>query len=192
MRSNTTPPRATSICGPRARSRERQPPKRPVSSPSRTLFIGTEKGFTYRLTLMPAARASAQILIRNADAVPAAASVPVSSSEPHVAALVRLVRAVTRREPLPGYAIHAGGQSLAAGIRLVETWRGPRFAALVLEADALPSAPAGGAAGLAGTIGSLPGIGPVAALWLAPPATGPSGGRLGVAVVEAAATGDLR
>ena len=157
-----------------------------------TLFIGTEKGFTYRLTLMPAVRASAQILIRNADAVPAAASVPVSSSEPHVAALVRLVRAVARREPLPGYAIHAGGRSLAAGIRLVETWRGPRFAALVLEADALPSAPAGGAAGLAGTIGSLPGIGPVAALWLAPPATGPSGGRLGVAVVEAAATGDLR
>ena len=165
-----------------------------------TLFIGTEKGFTYRLTLMPAARASAQILIRNADAVPAAASVPVSGGEPrigvrgepHVAALVRLVRAVARREPLPGYAIHAGGRSLAAGIRLVETWRGPRFAALVLEADILPSAPAGGAAGLAGTIGSLPGIGPVAALWLAPPATGPSGGRLGVAVVEAAATGDLR
>ena len=157
-----------------------------------TLFIGTEKGFTYRLTLMPVARASAQILIRNADAVPAAASVPVSTSESHVAALVRLVRAVARREPLPGYAIHAGGRSLAAGIRLVETWRGPRFAALVLEADALPSAPAGGAAGLAGTIGSLPGIGPVAALWLAPPATGPSGGRLGVAVVEAAATGDLR
>ena len=158
-----------------------------------TLFIGTERGFTYRLTLMPSARASAQILIRNADAVPATAtSVPASSSEPHVGALVRLVRAVARREPLPGYAIHAGGRSLAAGIRLIETWRGPRFAALVLEADALPSAAAGGAAGLAGTIGSLPGIGPVAALWLAPPATGPSGGRLGVAVVEAAATGDLR
>ena len=158
-----------------------------------TLFIGTERGFTYRLTLMPSARASAQILIRNADAVPATAtSVPASSSEPHVGALVRLVRAVARREPLPGYAIHAGGRSLAGGIRLIETWRGPRFAALVLEADTLPSAAAGGAAGLAGTIASLPGIGPVAALWLAPPATGPWGGRLGVAVVEAAATGDLR
>ena len=35
----------------------------------------------------------------------------------------------------------------------------------------------------AGTIGSLQGIGPVAALRLAPPATGPSGGRLVVAVV---------
>ena len=153
-----------------------------------TLFIGTEKGFTYRLTLMPAARASAQILIRNADAVPAAASVPAPGGEPHVASLVRLVRAVARREALPGYAIHAGGGSLAAGIRLIETWRGPRFAALVLEADALPSAPAG----LAGTIAGLSGIGPVAALWLASPETGPSGGRLGVAVVETAATGDLR
>ena len=199
MRSSTTPRRAISICGPRAQRRERLARKRPrigvrgqAGFEPVTLFIGTEKGFTYRLALMPAARASAQILIRNADAVPAAASVPVSGGEPHVGALVRLVRAVARREPLPGYAIHAGGRSLAAGIRLVETWRGPRFAALVLEADALPSAPAGGAAGLAGTIGSLPGIGPVAALWLAPPATGPSGGRLGVAVVEAAATGDLR
>ena len=158
-----------------------------------TLFIGTEKGFTYRLTLMPAARASAQILIRNADAVPAAASVPVFGSEPHVAALVRLVRAVARREALPGYAIHAGGRSLAAGIRLIETWRGPRFAAHVLEADRSPSAGTSDVAGLAGTIARsvehLPGIGPVAALWLAPPATGPSGGRLGVAVVESAGAG---
>ena len=33
-----------------------------------TLFIGTELGFTYRLTLTPTVRDSAQILIRNADA----------------------------------------------------------------------------------------------------------------------------
>ena len=165
-----------------------------------TLFIGTEKGFTYRLTLMPAVRDSAQILIRNADAVPGAAAFAASPSagDPHVAALVKLVRAVARREPLPGYAIHAGGGSLAAGVRLIETWRGPRLAALILEADSLPSASGdstawpglrSGPAGLARTIGSLPGIGPVAALWLAAPATGPSGGRLGVAVVEAAGAG---
>ncbi len=173
-----------------------------------TLFIGTEKGFTYRLTLMPAARASAQILIRNADAVPAAASAPASGGEPHVAALVRLVRAVARREALPGYEIRAGlaprlgGRDrlppiradgpAAAGLTLIETWRGPRFAALVFEAARPASDDAEGAAGLAGTIGSLPGIGPVAALWLAPPATGPSGGRLAVAVVEAAGAGDPR
>ena len=35
-----------------------------------TLFIGTEKGFTYRLTLTPAVRDSAQILIRNGAALP--------------------------------------------------------------------------------------------------------------------------
>ena len=156
-----------------------------------TLFIGTEKGFTYRLTLMPAARDSAQILIRNADAVPSSAAFAASPSvgEPHVAALVRLVRAVAGREPLPGTAIHAGGGSLGAGIRLIETWRGPRFAALVFEAERPASEDADGLASLAGTIGSLPGIGPVAALWLAPPATGPSGGRLGVAVVVAAGAG---
>ena len=154
-----------------------------------TLFVGTEKGFTYRLTLMPAARASAQILIRNADALPGAAVADPVAGGPHVAALVRLVRAVARRDLLPGYAVHAGGEALPPGVTLIETWRGPRFAALVFEAARPASEDAEGAAGLAGTIGSLPGIGPVAALWLAPPATGPSGGRLGVAVVEAAGAG---
>ena len=168
---------------------------RPLAEPAAhdpvTLFIGTEKGFTYRVTLTPGARDSAQILIRNADAVPSSSAfaASLSAGEPHVAALVRLVRAVAGREPLPGIAIHAGGGSLGAGIRLIETWRGPRFAALVFEAERPASQDADGLAGLAGTIGSMPGIGPVAALWLAPPATGPSGGRLGVAVVETAGAG---
>ena len=158
-----------------------------------TLFVGTEKGFTYRLTLTPAARDSAQILIRNAEALPGggetAAAAPATRSDPHVAALVRLVRAVARRDLLPGYTVHAGGEALQPGLTLIETWRGPRLAALVFEAARPASNDAGGAAGLAGTIGRLPGVGPVAALWLAPPATGPSGGRLGVAVVEAAGAG---
>ena len=178
-----------------------------------TLFVGTEKGFTYRLTLTPSNRDPAQILIRNADVLPGAAvadpvaggpriggslSRPASrEGRPHIAALVRLVRAVARRDLLPGYAVHAGGEALRPGLTLIETWRGPRLAALVIEAarSASPGSGsgagenAGGAAGLAGSIGSLPGIGPVAALWLAPPASGPSGGRLGVAVVEAAGAG---
>ena len=158
-----------------------------------TLFVGTEQGFTYRLTLTPSDRDSAQILIRNAAAVPAtAASAPASGSDPHVAALVRLVRAVARRDLLPGYAVHAGGEALQPGLTLIETWRGLRFAALVFEAACPASKDAGGAAGLAGTIGRLPGIGHVAALWLAPPSTGPSGGRLGVAVVETAGAGGPR
>ncbi len=149
-----------------------------------TLFVGTERGFTYRLTLTPAARGSAQILIRNAAVSPdAATAVPAGRGSPHVAALVRLVRAVARRELLAGYEIHAGGPS-PSGLTPIETWRGPRFRALVFEAGR--SAPAGGdgPAGLAGTIGALPGAGRMAALWLAAPGTGPKGGRLAVAVVE--------
>jgi len=159
-----------------------------------TLFIGTEKGFTYRLTLTPTVRDSAQILIRNARALPdAAVAATPAGTDPHVAALVRVIRAVARREPLPGYAIHAGSGSSVAGLAIVETWRGPRFRALVLEAERSPSASAGSAAaGLAGTIEDALGAGRLAALWLAASGAGPSGGRLGVAVVESAVSGSLR
>ena len=154
-----------------------------------TLFVGTERGFTYRLTLTPAARDSAQILIRNADTAAAvAARGAVPAGDPHLAALVGLVRAVARREALPGYAITRGEGVSPDGMAFIETWRGPRFAAHVLEADR--DAP--DAAGLAGTIGGLPSLGRaadgarLAALWLAAPGTGPSGGRLVVAVTAAA------
>ena len=151
-----------------------------------TLFVGTERGFTYRLTLTPSARGSAQILIRNAAVPPdAATAVPAGRDSPRVAALVRLVRAVARRELLAGYEIHAGGPS-HSGLIPIETWRGPRFRALVLEADRLPSASPDGPAGLAGTIGDSLAAGRLAALWLAAPGSGPRGGRLAVAVVEAA------
>ena len=158
-----------------------------------TLFLGTEKGFTYRLTLTPSDRDAAQVLIRNRRAMPAQDvndPGPALSTDPHIAALVKLVRAVARREPLAAYAIHAGlagGDSfVAAGVRLIETWRGPRFRALVFEAGR--SAPVGGngPAGLAGTIEETLAAGRVAALWLAAPGTGPTGGRLAVAVVETA------
>ncbi len=153
-----------------------------------TLFIGTEKGFTYRLTLTPAARDSAQILIRNARALPDEAALAVAPGvDPYLAGLVRLVRAVARREMLPGYEILASSGRTVAGLTFIETWRGPRFAALVFEAARPASDDADERAGLAGTIEGLAGIGRVAALWLAAPGTGPSGGRLAVAVVEATA-----
>ena len=145
-----------------------------------TLFVGTERGFTYRLTLIPAVRESAQILVRNAAALPGAAVADPVAGGPHIAVLVRLVRAVARRETLPGYAIARGAGVSPDGMNFIETWRGPRLAAHVLEADR--DAP--DAAGLAGTIGGLPGVGRLAALWLAAPGTGPSGGRLVVAVTE--------
>ena len=80
------------------------------------LFIGTEKGFTYRLTLTPSDRDSAQILIRNGAALTraeAGAAVPATGADPRigvrgrprVAAPVGLIRAVARREPPAGYAI---------------------------------------------------------------------------------------
>ena len=158
-----------------------------------TLFIGTERGFTYRLALTPVARASAQILVRNADADAEAATSPVPGGDPHVAELVRLVRAVARREPLPDHRIVAGGRSPAPGLRTVETWQGPRLTALVLEADALPAASGGSAAaGLAGTLRETLATGRLAALWLADPGTGPNGGRLAVAVVETSGAEDPR
>ncbi len=161
-----------------------------------SLFVGTEKGFTYRLTLTPSDRDAAQILIRNADAVPETADVddgdPVAVSDRHIAALVKLVRAVARREALAGYAIEAGRGAPLPGFSLVETWRGPRFRALVLEADVLPSAGRPDAAGLAGTIGELRPEGRVAALWLAEPGSGPKGGRLAVAIIDASASGEVR
>ena len=157
-----------------------------------TLFVGTERGFTYRLTLIPADRDPAQILIRNA-ALPRTAEAPglagpAARTGAHVGALVRLVRAVARREALPGYAIARGAGVSPGGMNFIETWRGPRFAALVFEA-AHPASADGGA-DLAGTIGALPGAGRVAAIWLAAPGTGPGGGRLVVAVTESA--GDPR
>ena len=158
----------------------------PVAA-SATLFIGTERGFTYRLKLTPSDRDAAQILIRNAAVLPdAETALPADRSSPHVAALVRLVRAVARREPIAGYTIESGGSASVGSLTLIETWRGSRLRALVFEAGR--SAPAGGdgPAGLAGTIGeSLTGS-RVVALWLAAPGTAPTGGRLAVAVVETA------
>ncbi len=174
-----------------------------------TLFIGTERGFTYRLTLTPAARDSAQILIRNAAVLPDAASgAPASASDAHIAALVGLVRSVARREPVPGYGIETGHGPSAGGLTLIETWRGPRLAALVFEAarpassDADGTWPPGsgsgtgshrsGLAGLAGTIEKALVTDRVLALWVAAPGTGPAGGRLAVAVTETVPAGASR
>ena len=168
----------------------------PEAAPA-VLFVGTEKGFTYRLILTPVAGGPAQVLIRN-PAVANSAPPPTISADRRIGALVRLVRAAARREPLAGYAVHAGGGvagtsapgTRVPGLTIIETWRGPRFSALVFEAGPSASEGAEGAADLAGTIAALPGIGRsgdgarLAALWLAAPGTGPSGGRLGVAAFE--------
>ena len=168
------------------------------------LFLGTEKGFTYRLTLTPSDRDSAQILIRNgaalaraeaavqdAGADPRIGSLPRTRSgdrgRPRVAALVGLIRAVARREPPAGYAIETGTGMAVGGLPVIETWRGtgafprPRFAAHVVEGDNAVV----DAADLAGTMGRG-----IAAAWLAAPGSGPSGGRLAVIVTDAAGPND--
>ena len=153
-------------------------PREPV-----TLFIGTRKGFTYRLTLRVAARGSAQILIRNAAATPREDSPKPGYGR--VGALVALVRAAAQREIPPGYAIETfSGTPGAEGLTLIEVWRGPRFIARVFEAD-LGSGDDFDA--LADRL--APGV---AAIWLAEPASGPSGGRLAVAVREASRMGAAR
>ena len=160
------------------------------------LFIGTEKGFTYRLTLTPSDRDSAQILIRNGAALAraeAGAAVPAARADPRigspprtrsgvrgrprVAALVGLIRAVARREPPAGYAIETGTGRVIGGLPVIETWRGPRLTAHVVEGDGAVA----DAADLAGTMGVR-----AAAAWLAAPGSGPSGGRLAVIVTDAA------
>ena len=149
------------------------------------LFIGTEKGFTYRLTLTPSARDSAQILIRNGAALARADAVAQTAEAdprigvrggPRVAALVGLIRAVARREPPAGYAIETETGKDIGGLAVIETWRGPRFAAHVVERDGAATK----AADLAGTTGLR-----FAAAWLAGPGSGPSGGRLAVIVTDA-------
>ena len=153
------------------------------SSAPLTLFIGTAKGFTYRLTLRTAARGSAQILIRNASAMHPAESPALR--EGRVGAIVALVRAVVRREVLPGYVIHTASEApRPEGLALLETWRGRRFTARVYEADS-----ASGDDPQALMQGLAPGA---AALWTGKPESAPSGGRLAVAVLDTARAGVVR
>ena len=156
----------------------RLPPGLPPGVPREpvTLFIGTRKGFTYRLALRVAARGSAQILIRNAAAV-TGTKLP-RPGDPHVGALVALIRAVALRELPPGYAVETLSRTVEGDVFVrIETWRGPRFIAHVLETNA-------GAGVDAATLADrlAPGV---AALWLAEPGSGPAGGRLAVAVHDA-------
>ena len=145
------------------------------------LFVGTEKGFTYRLTLTPAESGPAQILIRNADLATAVTAGTAAAGDARIGAVAALVRAVANREPLAGYAIEGGRRDADdGGITVVEIWRGPRFSAWIVElgADA-PRDPETLAARLGPNI---------AAVWLADEVAGPAGGRLAVAVRE----GELR
>ena len=150
-----------------------------ASSPERTvtLFVGTEKGFTYRLALAVRDRASAQILIRDPAAADPEETGTAPPSDNRIGVLAALVRAVARRELPPGHVIAAGdggGSAMPLAATLIETWRGPRFTVRVLEVGVDTFVDA---AELAAASGSG-----VAAAWLAAPGAGPSGGRIAVTV----------
>ncbi len=141
-----------------------------------TLYLGTEQGFTYRLSLSAVSRDSAQILIRNAAAGPVGKARPVAGDRRGES--VSLILAVARREPMPGYIIVPAAVSMTSPERgsLVELWRGPRFTARVLRT------PAGGvedAEKLARRSGA-----PVVAAWLSAPGRGPNGDRIAVLVED--------
>ena len=143
-----------------------------------TLYVGTEQGFTYRLSLSVVSRDSAQILIRNG----AVAARPVDRTRmvggDRRGELVSLILAVARAEPLPGYAIVPAPASAMSAERgsVVELWTGPRFTARVFRT---PGEGVEDAAQLARFSGAA-----VVATWLSPHGRGPNGERLAVLVED--------
>ena len=147
-----------------------------------TLFLGTERGFTYRLSLIPDARPSAQVLIRNAAAATetTAQESAVAGRDARITELVRLVRALARGEVPPGYVMDAA--RVATGRAAIGIWRGTRFTAHVLAAG-----PDTGPAALAERFGAG-----VAAVWIAAPQSGQGRDRIAVVVTEPGRTGAAR
>ena len=154
-----------------------------AAGPGVTLYLGTERGFTYRLSLTVAERDSAQILIRNASAGGPVSGDAAAGADGYPNELATLIRAVARREPVPGYVIVPAPNAMhppQAG-SLVEVWRGPRYTARVFRT---PADGAGNAAELAEFEGPR-----VAAAWLSPVVRGPDGERLAVVVEDRGASG---
>ena len=152
-----------------------------ATAPS-SLYLGTERGLTYQVTLAVTERGPAQILIRNAglDANEAAGCYDDTTQ---VGELLRLVRAVARREPLPGYSIVVEPAAATAmkGPRPIESWRGRRWTARVL---AVPDGFAWDAPAMAAQHD-----GQAVAAWVSENTRGPGGGRMAVIVEDSHAPG---
>ena len=138
---------------------------------SMALFVGSENGFTYRLTLIPTARGPAQILIRGPEAERPSPP-PTVLGDTRVAAITGLIRAVAGGVLPEGYSVEADDHDPGALAEIValEVWRGPQFDAEVfaLGADAPMDAPA-----LAARLSRS-----VVAVWVSGPAAGiPANGR---------------
>lgn len=141
------------------------------------LFVGSERGFTYRLRLTPVLGGAAQLLIRNPATAARAAGRPQEAGDTRVAEIAALVRAVANREPLAGYRVEqAGEETLVADGVPIEIWHGPRRAAWLLALDGNGSAKTPDASALAQRFG--PGV---AAVWIDGDA---AGGPLAVVVID--------
>ena len=143
-----------------------------------TLYLGTEQGFTYRLSLSAVSRDSAQILIRNAAVAARSVDRMRAVGDDRRGEIVSLILAVARREPVPGYIIVPAALSMTSPERgsLVELWRGPRFTARVLRTRA-------GGVEDAQQLASWS-AGPVVAAWMSAPGRGPNGERIAVLVED--------
>ena len=143
-----------------------------------TLYLGTEQGFTYRLSLSAVPRGSAQILIRNAAVTASAAGRTRPAADERQDEAVSLILAVARREPVAGYVVVPVPEGVMSAERssLMELWRGLRFTARVLRT------PDGGVED-AQQLASRSGANVVAA-WLSAPGRGPNGERIGVLVED--------
>ena len=146
------------------------------------LFIGSERGFTYALSLTPVAGGAAQLLIRN-PAIDEPGEPPAAvGGDAHVAEIVDLVRAVANRKPPPGFWVEPGGRETVSppGATLFESWRGPRGEVLVLSlAISARRTPGGHAADGAADLAARFGPGVLAA-WI--DEAGAPGARLAVIV----------
>lgn len=122
------------------------------------IFVGSERGFTYRLDLLPVLGGASQLLIRNPAAGNAQNPATGAAGDAHVAGIADLIRAVANRNHLPGYVVErwaretepdaAAGHSpflengavLPKSAAVIEVWRGARYEALALAlgADVAP------------------------------------------------------
>ncbi len=132
-------------------------PEGPETPQSATLFLGTERGFTYQLTLTLTDRPAAQVLIHNPDAAEVAEDTP-TPGDARIAALVALIQAVAARKPPAGATVEGATGTRHAGHPVLEIWRARRFTARVL---ALASNAPTDAATLATEAGPT-----VAAVWI--------------------------
>ena len=131
-------------------------PLGPETPETATLFLATERGFTYQLTLTLAERDAAQVLIRNPDAADEAHT--PAPGDARIAALVALIQAVAARNPPAGVTVEGATGVSRAGLPVIETWRARRFTARVLALG--PESPIDAAA-----LGRRMGAG-VAAVWV--------------------------